>query len=128
MGVAIKRNVQVVCCAETQADAAAEFAFDQGELTVVKGRSLPIKVGTASRLTFVIAHVCGHLFNALALFALRHYRKQVFRVLSSVEADSATDAPKRSQLVGRQGEVDFIWHIVTGVALPFRHDLMLRRF
>eukprot|EP00750_Incisomonas_marina_P003929 INCI13426.3.p1 GENE.INCI13426.3~~INCI13426.3.p1 ORF type:complete len:1489 (+),score=265.33 INCI13426.3:383-4468(+) len=80
MGVAIKRNVQVVCCDETQADAADDFAFDQGEPTVVKGRTLPIKV---------------------------------FRVLSLIEADSASDTSKRSHLVGRQGEVDFIWHIVT---------------
>ena len=44
MGVAIKRKVPVVCCAETQADAEADFAFDHGEPTLVKGRSVPIKV------------------------------------------------------------------------------------
>jgi len=44
MGVAIKKNVPVVCCAETQADAAESFSFDQGEPTKVKGRLLPLKV------------------------------------------------------------------------------------
>lgn len=117
MGVAIKRNVQVVCCEETQADAADDFAFDQGEPTVVKGRTLPIKVRKRRRMhpAFVMACVwplagllltCAFAFGGIL---------QVFRVLSLIEADTAADTPKRSHLVGRQGEVDFIWHIVTGV-------------
>ena len=116
MGVAIKRNVQVVCCDETQADAADDFAFDQGEPTVVKGRTLPIKVRNNVRHAFVMTRFWLSRVTVNSCFACGGIPK-VFRVLSLIEADSASDTSKRSHLVGRQGEVDFIWHIVTSAFL-----------